>query len=195
MTADYTVIGTPIGTAPVTPPGIAVPYYYTSQGEIERLFSQQGAASNVDDYMSDETPPSSDVVFQAAVWDDVCCAATDEANLYLINFHEPADLYGSRWVRTRTTWIACYYLSMRRGNPGYFKTLYEHAIDDFGKINESRPVPRLALNSSFTPALSNIRIDDRFLVAKERVEPTISTGGTSSRQHLDPSPYIGPWGP
>ena len=53
MTADYTVIGTPIGTTPVTPPGIALPSYYTSQAEIERVYSRQGASLNVDYYMAD----------------------------------------------------------------------------------------------------------------------------------------------
>jgi hypothetical protein len=193
VTADYTIVGTPLGETTVTPVGSPLPSYYTSQAEIERMWSLRAAALHVSDYDSEETAPVGDIAFRAAVWDDILCAATDEVNFYLLKFHEASDLYSSRWVRTRATWIGCYLLSLRRGDPGYFKTLYDQAIAQLERINESNTVPRLTLNQNFTPALSNIRIDDRFRVAKERVEPTISTGGTSGRQDLDPDLVIEPF--
>ena len=36
-----------------------------------------------------------------------------------------------------------------------------------------------------TPAMSNIRVDDRYYTRKIRVNPNISTGGTTGEQDLD----------
>jgi hypothetical protein len=161
-----------------------VPYLYTTQTEIEGYWSSVAAA----DCMDDAVAP-----LLTTIWDEICTAATDEANFYLLRYYQDADLANNRWVRTRTTWIACYLLSMRRANPAQFQTLYERAILDFSEVNEARPVPRMLLNTHLTPAMSNIRVDDRFRVAKERVEPLISTGGLDVRQHLDPDIPLEPW--
>ncbi len=166
---------------------------YTSQAEIERIWSVQGAAVHVDDYLGDETPPNDDATFQAAVWDEIIAEATDEVNFYLAKFYEPGPMALNRWVRTRATWIGCYLLSLRRGDPGYYQTLYDKAIAQLERVDETHPVPRLSYNQSFTPSMSNIRIDDRFRVAQQRVMSTISTGGTSSLQHQDPDLIIEPW--
>ncbi len=166
---------------------------YTSQAEIERYWSKRAAALHVNDFDDDEVPDFDNEQFQTDVWEEIVTGATDEANFYLLRFHQAADLANNRWVRTRATWIGCYLLSLRRGDPGYYTTLYERAIGDFQRVDETHPVPRLGLKTEFTPAMSNIRIDDRFRVAKERVEPMISTGGTSGRQHLDPDVALEPW--
>jgi hypothetical protein len=190
---EVDLVGATTPAAPITQTAISPDYYYTSRAEIERLWSINGAALHVSDYTADETAPGNDAEIQQTVWDDICIAATDEVNFYLLRFYESIDLQRNSWVRTRATWIAAHLLSLRRADPGYFQDMYDKALAQLDAINESRPVPRMNLKQEFTPSMSNMHVDDRFRIRKIRVEPTTSVGGVSSRQDLDPDVLLEPY--
>lgn len=156
-----------------------VSYAYTSKSEIERVYSVEATLARTED-VTDEGAVS-------GVFADVIAEVTDEINLYCDKWYEDVQLVQSPWIRRQATWMACHYLSMRRGDPGQYHDRYERIISLLEKVlNGTMQIPRLATKSDLTPALSNYRVDDRFHIAKTRVQPTISSGGTSGRQQLDP---------
>ena len=153
---------------------------YTTQAEIERIWSIKAAASRVDD--------DSDGSTESELWNDVIDEATDEVNLYAENWYDPADMVNNKWVRRQASYIGAYFLSQRRGDPGRFHQLYERIIATLEKIRDGlMQIPRLGQRENQVPSISNYRVDDRYRIAKTRVQPTISTGGTSGNQHLDPT--------
>lgn len=118
--------------------------------------------------------------------------ASDDISLYLEPWYEPADMLRSRYIRTRCTVMACHHLCTRKGNPSPFLDEYTACIATLERINKGEfQVPGLPTRADFTPALSNYRVDDRYIVNKVRVEPTLSTGGIGARQDVDYFPYEG----
>jgi hypothetical protein len=100
-------------------------------------------------------------------------------------------LVNNRWVRRTTSWIACYILSMRRGNPKQFVAKYQEALIHLLAISEGHrpifdengnPVP---VSSDLAPAHSNLAVDDRWVRRKLRVQRETSSGGQSGKQDPD----------
>ena len=123
--------------------------------------------------------------------------ATDVVNMYLLPRYQAVDLNNNLWVRRQTAYIAAHLACMRRGNPSPYEAFVESIERRMEMIRVGRlAVPRMANRDDYSPALSNYTIDDRFGKAKVRVSPGISSGGTSSRQHLAqeyPTDYPGRW--
>jgi hypothetical protein len=151
---------------------------YTTQAEIERIYSNLASSLQIDDVDIDEV---------SDFWTELTEDATDIINQYAESYYDPTDMVNSRWVRTRASWVGCYLLSQRRGNPSLFADRFEIIIDELQRVYRGDLIiPRLPTREDMTPAMSNVVIDDRFRVHKIRVHPTISTGGTSGKQDLSP---------
>jgi len=153
-------------------------YRYTSRAEMQRVLGASGI-----DLRSDDLGGSED----SSMIDEVTGEATEMINFYAGLNYDEKDLETSFIVRRWATWIACYLLSQRRGNPALFSDKYEETIallEEVYKFN--RIIPRLPTREDLTPAMSNLHIDDRFRTHKIRVHPTISTGGTYGKQDLSP---------
>jgi len=177
--ADYSSTGTPTSATPTLPLAIDLTYYYTSQAEISRIVSTDAADAFTDD-IDDSTSESE-------LWDEIRAEATDMVNYYLAAWYDESDMVANSWIRRQATWLGCFLLSQRRGDPGKYHARSEQIIDMLERISTGRKqVPRLPQKADLTPSLSNYRVDDRFYIAKIRVQPTISSGGTSGRQHMDP---------
>ena len=151
-------------------------YLYTSRTEIESIFSTLAVTLRTDDLSAgDKTTFLNELIY----------FATETANLYLESFYDHVDLNDSYWVRRFTTYIAAYHAALRRGNPGQFITVYNEALENFAAVkNGMMQVPGLATKADFTPAMSNLVVDNRFRLHKLRVHPTISAGGTTGREQL-----------
>jgi hypothetical protein len=163
-------------------------YTYTTQAEIERIWSAAAGLLRADD--------DQDGVAESGVWDDVVNEATDTVNLYLERWYDAEDMANNLWVRRAATWIGAHLLSLRRGDSGNYFDRYERILAALQEIWEGkRQVPRLAQRADTTPAMSNLRVDQRFAIQKIRVQQSTSTGGTSSRQDLDPQYPWGEWYP
>jgi hypothetical protein len=159
-----------------------LPYTYTTEEEITRVFSSTGVTLRIDDL---------DPLVLTDFWTEICSEATDIANTYLEVFYEPEDLNTSFWVRSRCKWIGAYLLSLRRGNPALFLQRYEEVLEDFQRVFQGELIiPRLPVREDFVPSMSNLVVDDRFLVQKLRIHPDISTGNLSSKQHISYYPAI-----
>lgn len=157
-------------------------YKYTTQAEMERAFSTAAVTARTDDGVL------------ADLLDDCINEATDEINFHCERWYEPSDMVNNLWVRRTATWLACYYLSQRMGNPAQFETHIEEIKLRLEHIYSGhKQIPRLATRDDMTPAMSNLRVDDRFRVEKIRVQPTISTGGSYSKQDKDPVFPAGGW--
>lgn len=152
-------------------------YTYTSEAEMQRLFSNKGVDLRVDD-LEDPTNTFTDIISEA----------TDTINFYAELYYDPEDLNNSILIRRWATWIGVYLLSQRRGNSAQYEARYIEIINILEQISSGdRIIPRLATREDFTPAMSNVHVDDRFRVHKLRVHPTISTGGASGKaQDLSP---------
>ncbi|HUT88744.1 MAG TPA: phage protein Gp36 family protein [Thermoguttaceae bacterium] len=156
-----------------------LPQTYTSQAEIERIWSSAAALLRTDDNQDGQP--------EAGVWDDIVAEATDAVNFCCEKWYEPADMANNLWIRGAATRIGAYLLSQRRGDPGQYTSQYERVIADLEQVESGKKqVPRLAQRADFTPAMSNLRVDHRFATKKIRVQQQISTGGTSARQDADP---------
>jgi len=151
-----------------------IPYLYTSQTEMESIFGAIAVELRTDD---DED--SSLSVEEQAKLTDVIEEATDVANQYLAERYRVSDLNNSKWVRRRVSYIACYFLSIRQGNPEQYGTRYAQIIEEFEAVKDERMnIPRIPVAYDNTPALSNVVIDHNFVKAKIRTQTQTSTGGT-----------------
>lgn len=150
---------------------------YTSEAEIQRI--AYGAAGA--DALADDLSTTDD----ATLWTEVVEDATDFVNQYALRMYEAADMADNRWVRSRATWIAAHLFSQRRGNPSLFSERFEQIKQELIDVAEGRmTIPRLTPRDDFTPAMSNLTVDPHFSIQKVRVVPSISTGGSSGRQHV-----------
>lgn len=151
-----------------------MPTQYTSRTEMNRLFSAQGVEFRLDDAFSCED----DLNFFI---DD----ASSTVDQYASQVYLPADMYTSKWVRIRTTWIACHLLSQRQGNPSLFFGRYEQILDELQRVaQQALIIPELSTREDMVPTMSNIEHDPRYREKTLRVESTVSTGSTSSKQDL-----------
>ena len=151
-------------------------YTYTTKEEIARLYGSNGQQSIIQDLAASNL---------SSWWTELISDASDIVNQYCLVYYQASDLSNSRWVRTRTTWIAAYLLSQRRGNPALWGLRYEQIIDELLMVMHGEiQIPGLPTRADFTPAMSNLVVDDHFQISKIRVQPFISTGGTHANQQI-----------
>lgn len=151
---------------------------YVTLDEVQLRFSEAGITLRLDDL----PPEKLDDAFEQVAGD-----VEDVIDQYCQHFYLDDDLKNSPWVRRRASWLFCYFLSMRRGNAAIFQNRYNEIIDELERVAAGRLlIPGLPYRADMTPALSNLVVDERFYISKIRVQPSISTGGTSGRQALSP---------
>lgn len=169
-------------------PGETVPYIYTTEAEIQSLFGAEAVTLLTDD--------NQDGTGDSTLSDAACLDATDYINLYCSLRYNESDMVNNQWVRRQATYLAAYFLSMRRGNPQRYLSAYERITAVLERINRGElMIPRLPTRSDYAPGVTNYRVDDRFHVNKTRVQPTITSGTDTGDQDLDVNyPYEGPIG-
>lgn len=146
-------------------------YLYSSESEINRRMS----VPMTDDYAEDD--PYAAVTNPDTNLADAIAMATDEVNIYCLYWYEEADLANSSWIRNLATWIACYHLTQRKGEPAKFENQYDKAIAFLERVRSGElQVPRLPQRADLSPCHSNYVIDSRFTKAQSRVQRETSTG-------------------
>lgn len=152
-----------------------MPTYFTSEAEIVEVMGEAGIAMRMDDV----DPEDYDTTLNRIMAD-----ATDTVKLYLSGRYSVADLDASDFIHRRCTFIACYYISRRRGNPGQFREMYEEARGDLEEIRDGDLIlPDTPVSSDMTPALSNFTMDARFRQPM-RVRTELSTGNTAGADFI-----------
>lgn len=155
----------------------ALAYTFTTQAEIERLYSVEGVELQVLDLKNANV---------ALHWAEVIADATTEMTSYLQGLYADADLYNNYWVRRRATWIAAYRLSQRSGSPPQFAERYLQILEELQKVkNGDIMIPDVPVRSDLAPSMSNMYVDARYEYQKIRTNPSINVGESSSRQHIN----------
>jgi hypothetical protein len=157
----------------------ALAYTYTSQDEIENQLSEIGVQLRLRDLTG---------IDSANYITRLVGEATDVVNQYVMGFYDEDVLANSLWVRAHATWIACVLICRRRGQPVPKSLIeqYNEVIEDLKAVRRGEiQIPRLPTSSNMLPAMSNLRVDDRFYSRKIRVNPSISAGGSSGDQDVD----------
>lgn len=166
-------------------PGTRLTYVYTTREEMQRLFSERAVSLRIDDM---------NTVSQDEYFVELAEDASDIINQYCENLYDQADLYNSRWVRIRATWIACYLLSQRRANPSLLVGRYQEILEELEKVRlQIIDIPGLAKRDNFFPAMSNLTIDMNYPVHSLRVQETLSTDSSHPRQeraYMWPSDWL-----
>ena len=155
----------------------ALAYTFTSQAEVERLYTIEGSNLQIMDLVGDNV---------AYLWAETIADATTEMLSYLQGIHSDADLYNNYWVRRRATWIAAYRLSQRAGSPPQFAERYLQILEELQKVKDGViMIPDVPVRSDLAPSMSNVYVDARYEYQKIRTNPSINVGESSGRQHIN----------
>lgn len=153
----------------------------TSREEIERLYSQIG--------VDIRTPLAEDPDF--LLLEEIMCHATETIASYTLSHYETADLVGSAYIRRRATILAAFYLSERKGNPPQFVAAAKRVMEDLELIRTNKIIiPDARVRAADVPTVHSHRVDDRYLVNKQRVVASQSTKPYPGQQKYD-VPWIG----
>lgn len=135
----------------------------TSRQEIEEIFSVDGVTNHLDtdsEFMSEQ------------ILNTIIERATQRCLLYLRTHYREEDLENNVWVREQATYIACYHLSIRAGNPSLYTDAYMSALMELEQVRDGlldAGIPSKARGYVQTQIL-----DSRFYESK-RVNPAAST--------------------
>lgn len=154
----------------------ALTHTYTDQDAIERLISEQGFNLRMDDLIGSN---------RSDYMTSLVADATELVNANCAQFYNTSDLANSWWVNIRATWVACYFLSQRRGNvpPASLAVRYKEILAELEEVRLGLiQIPGIPTSANMAPAMSNLIVDDSFNVRKLRVHQDISAGGTDGRQ-------------
>lgn len=157
---------------------------YCTAADVQRYLSTTGADLWADSELQGQPNPD--------VYDDVIEQASAEIDLYAQQRYSAASLATSSIISRWCTTIACYFLTIRRGNPppeslaGEFLRLTDPDTGILARIAKGLvQLPGLALRADLRPRMSNIKIDRRYVQSKQRVEKETSTDAeTKLRQNL-----------
>ena len=145
---------------------------YVTQSDMEALFSTEGVELRLDDDGSGtvSAPELLRLTTQALNY------ATARCNMFLLGRYEPADLATSWVVNEWATYIACHWLSARRGNPTLFGAQVEEVKKELAQVKAGQlNLEELGSRNPSWPTWSNTRVDStNYRLRKIRVERPIS---------------------
>lgn len=122
-----------------------------------------------------------------------CCEqATDEINLYVYRRYADAALQSSRMLQRWAVVLSACFFCERRGNP-----IPESILADFNRIMEMLKgvhagtilLPGVALRSPSVPAMSNMKIDRRYIRRQQRVAENSTQVPISRPRDTEPYHY------
>jgi hypothetical protein len=153
-------------------------YTYTTQAEMESIFSATGVSLHTDD----DTPDSITEAIEEA---------TDEINLFCLEEYDAADLNQNKWVRRMASYIACQIISIRRGQAELYSSKVDQIFKRLERIKSgSLEIPRLAKRTKGGPVMSNLRVDFRYRQNSIRTEQGTRVGNNWSGE---PADYLFLW--
>lgn len=136
---------------------------FTSLEEIQRVFSVEGVGNHVEDFEDEQF---------ALVINELITRATETVLQFLRGRYVVSSMADSYWVRMKATWIACYYLSVRQGNPSLYGDQYQEALLDLALARDGVINP--GLNTPMRVISQTPMIDSRYFHA-QRIDPSRST--------------------
>lgn len=135
----------------------------TDSAAMQRLFSAAGIQAFSD---HEEIGEIDDDVVTDAIYD-----ASEEILGAVFNRYEPEQVQTSRVVRTWATFLACYYLCLRRGNdyPASWSGEIERIRTELELIRHGKGLRGVPLRADLRPVWSNLQVDRRWPRSKVRV--------------------------
>jgi hypothetical protein len=134
---------------------------FTSLSEIQRVFSVEGVDNHTEDFLADTT-----------VINEIVYRATETVLQFLRGRYAVADMANSYWIRMKATYIACYYLSIRQGNPALYGDMYNEAMLDLAQARDGIINP--GLKTELRAIVQTPMLDSRFY-HPARINPQRST--------------------
>lgn len=135
----------------------------TSREEIEEVMSVEGVDNHLEDFPSLLSHP---------IMDRIIRQASERCLLFLRTHYSEDSLSENVWVREQATYVACYLLSIRRGNPSLYSDLYAQAMEYLEMVRDGLLDPGIPSKSRV--AVQTPMLDSRFLETK-RLNPMAST--------------------
>ena len=144
---------------------------YVSQSDMEDLLSTEGVELRLDDN-GDGSVSAAELL---RLTTNARNYATAKVNRYLSGRYAEADLATSWVINEWAAYLACNWLSRRRGNPGLFKAEVGEAIKDMKEIRAGvSNLEDIPARHPSWPTWSNTRVDSNYRLRKIRVERPIS---------------------
>ena len=151
----------------------------TSSAELERLFSQVGVELRTLD--GDQT----------TIVDEIVDWVTETIASFTLHHYDTENLEASPWARRRATILAAYYLSQRKGNPAQFVAEAKRVMEELELVRTNKIlIPNVPVRAADVPTISSFRVDDRYLINKQRIVKSQSTKPSPSQQSYE-LPYLG----
>jgi len=133
----------------------------TSYDEIADVFSSDGIDNHLQDLASGSTALTT-----------IINRASERCFLYLRSQYKESDVSTNVWAREQATYIACYLISIRRGNPSLYTDLYAQALIDLEQARDGHIDP--GIPSKSRAIVQTPMLDSRLHMPK-RVLPGAST--------------------
>jgi hypothetical protein len=153
--------------------GQRYPFVFTSEDEMNRLISEDGALLHTDDVADNE-----EVMYE------LCERATGRIKQVLNKSFDDIDLKNSPRIREIATIIGCYLLSIRRGNPSLYAEQYIEALTDLDQIATGDLfLSELPRSGNTLVVFQNVSSDNRFPFTPIRVD-SITSNRTVGGQFL-----------
>lgn len=160
---------------------------YTDEAGINALMSDTGKDTRVDDDDNDALSATEQgYIDQAIQW------ATAKCNFFLRTRYKAECLSTSQQVYLWATILACYYLSIHRGNPppGSFDDAKKEAIEEMKSVHDRLYDLDIAERTSGMPIMSNMCYNLGASVKKLRVQRSLSSGRSFVQRPDFPSESI-----
>lgn len=155
----------------------------TDSAAMQRLFSAAGIQAFSD---HEEIGEIDDDVVTDAIYD-----ASEEILGAVFNRYDPEKVATSRVVHTWATFLACYYLCLRRGNdyPASWSGEIERIRTELELIRHGKGLRGVPLRADLRPVWSNLQVDRRWPRSKVRVVRQTGPNVTST-QPVKPADQI-----
>lgn len=163
-------------------------YVFTSVTEMSRLFSQEAV-----DVRTDDVDPIEEADELQDLYNELIDRATYRCKSILNKIFADADLYRHPWVREKATIVACYLLSIRRGNPSQYADQFYEAIEEMQALVDGDLVLEDLPRAGFAAiVMQNVHVDNRFPYSPIRVDIINSTKtvGTEFLQYFVPFAWL-----
>lgn len=148
---------------------------FTTDQEIENLLSENGVNLRTLNIASGQIGAFLLRCIQRAI---------HEVRLYTDQKYAPADIEDLAIVRDWVTYIACYYLTKREGNPGLYAGDYDEIIFKLEQLRDGiTQLPGVEHRNNYPALMQNVIVDNRFSSNQIRV---VRHGSTTTKgvEHL-----------
>jgi hypothetical protein len=119
----------------------------TSEQEIINVFSTDGVANHLENLNN-----------YGVHMNEVINRASAKVLLYLRGMFDIQAMVSNVWVREKATYIACYLISIRSGNPSLYGAMYEESLIELAQVRAGQLNPGLPRDAQIvmqTPMLDN----------------------------------------